>query len=97
LPTDTPSSLEGAILSIKKIKGFQAQAKQITESIDALNKLFLDISSEDLKPIGHADTVKNILALAMPPPEKISDEDLVKELRSLCLVTRCEVADERKE
>ena len=72
---------------MKKIKGFQAQTKQITESIVALDKLFLDISSEDIKPIGHADTVKDILALSMPPPDQISDEDIVKELRSLCLVT----------
>jgi hypothetical protein len=83
---------------MKKIKGFQVQAKQITESIDALDKLFLDISSEDVKPVGHADTVKTILALSMPPPEHISDEDTVKELRSLCLVAsaRGEVEDEQK-
>jgi hypothetical protein len=81
---------------MKKIKGFRAQAKQITESIDALDKLFLDISSEDVKPVGHADTVKKILSLSVPRPEQISDEDIVKELRSLCLVAIAsgEVADE---
>lgn len=71
---------------MKKIKGFQAQAKQLNEIIDALDKLHLDISSEDVKPVGHANTVKNILALAMPITEQKSDEEIVKELKSLCLV-----------
>jgi hypothetical protein len=86
---------------MKKIKAFQAQAKQITKSIDALDKLCLNISSEDIKPLGHADTVKEILALSMPPTEQILDEDIVKELRSLCLEASAsasgEVADEQKE
>jgi hypothetical protein len=69
---------------MKKIMGFQAQFKQITETNDTLDKFSHDISSEDVKPLGHANTVKEILALPMPPPEKTSDEDILKELKSLC-------------
>jgi hypothetical protein len=70
---------------MKKIKGFQAQVNQITDTIDALEQFFLDISSDDVKPGRHANTVKEILALPMPPPEKTCDEEMVKELNRLCL------------
>jgi hypothetical protein len=70
---------------MNKIKSLQAQAKQITETLVALEKLFLDITFEDVKPRGHAKKVKEILARPVVPSEKICDEEMLKELNRLCL------------
>jgi hypothetical protein len=80
---------------MNKIKSLQAQAKQIAETLVALEKLFLEISSGDVKPGNHAITVKEVLALPTPPSEKICDEEMLKELNRLCLGSGEVVEDEQ--
>jgi hypothetical protein len=79
---------------MNKIKSLQAKADQITETLVALDQLFLDISFEDVKPSGYAKTVKEILALPTAPSEKICDIDMLKELKRLHLES-VEVDDEQ--
>ncbi len=70
---------------MNKIKSLQAQAKQITETLVALEKLCLYITSGDVKPGNHAITVKEIFALPMAPSEKSCGEEMLKELKRLGL------------
>jgi hypothetical protein len=73
-------------MSMKKIKNFEAEANQIIATLDALEKLFLDISSEDVELDGHEHKVKEILAVPITPVEKISDVEMLKELNRLTIL-----------
>jgi hypothetical protein len=72
----------GAVLSMKKLVGYQAVQEQISETIEALEKLFLDIGSEDVKPEGHEKEIKQILALPLEKKTK-SDIEMLTELKTL--------------
>jgi hypothetical protein len=77
-----PFSLPGVILSMKKVVACQGQQEHYSTTLDALEKLFLDIGSGDVKPKGHEMKIKKILALPMKK-KTMSDVEMLKELDKL--------------
>jgi hypothetical protein len=67
---------------MKKVVACQAEQEHCSEIIDALERLFLDIGSEDVKPEGHEMEIKKILALPMKR-KSMSDGEMLKELNKL--------------
>jgi hypothetical protein len=67
---------------MKKVVACQGQQECNSETLDALEKLFLDIGSGDVKPEGHEAAIKKILALPMKK-KTMSDDEMLKELDKL--------------
>jgi len=69
---------------MKKAVAIQSEIDQISVSVDALEKLFMDIASEDVKPEGYG--VKVTAYLDFPVQTKtMNDTDLLQELSRLGL------------
>jgi hypothetical protein len=67
---------------MKKVIACQAEQEHFAETIEALEKLFLDIGSCDVKPEGHEKKIKVILALPVKK-KAMSDDEMLKELKKL--------------
>jgi hypothetical protein len=67
---------------MKKVVQAQGEQAHYSESLDSLEKLFLDIGSGDVKPEGHETKIKKILALPMKK-KTMSDNEMLKELENL--------------
>jgi hypothetical protein len=72
----------GVILTMKKVIACQAEQEHFAETIEALEKLFLDIGSCDVKPKGHENKIKEILAIPVKK-KSMSDDEMLKELNKL--------------
>jgi hypothetical protein len=69
---------------MKKVVACQGEQAHYSETLDALEKLFLDIGSGDVKPEGHETKIKQILAL--PKKNKtMSDDEMLRELDKLAV------------
>ena len=60
----------------------QGEQAHYSETLNALERLFLDICSGDVKPEGHETKMKKVLALPMQK-ETMSDDETLKELDKL--------------
>jgi hypothetical protein len=69
---------------MKKVVAIQSEIDQISDSVEALEKLFMDIASEDVKPEGYGVKVKAYLELPIKT-KTMNDTDLLKELSRLSL------------
>jgi hypothetical protein len=67
---------------MKKILACLAEEERLSEIIDALEKLFLDIGSCDIKPEGHKITINKIIAIPVKK-KSMSDGEMLKELNKL--------------
>lgn len=67
---------------MKKVVACQGEEAHYSETLDALEKLFLDVASGDIKPEGHESKIKEILALPMKK-KTMSDDEMLKELDNL--------------
>jgi hypothetical protein len=69
---------------MKKVVACQCQQEHNSETFDALEKLFLDVGSGDVKPEGHETKISKILALPMKK-KTMSDDEMLKELENLAV------------
>jgi hypothetical protein len=67
---------------MKKVVACQGEQEHYSTILDALEKLFLDIASGDVKPEGHETKIEKILALPMKK-KTMSDDELLKKLKKL--------------